>query len=334
MSKYNTYSTEDFLNDTDFIRWVKERSGADEQSWAEWLRTNPVNREEFEKATRLLEIIVSVKRMEPGEVFRDQLLRDINTSIGQEERRGLVIRWSKRVGAGLAASLAILGGIGWYAQSMITIRTDYAQHKKVTLPDESVVTLNANSSISYHRAWRWKSVREVWVNGEAFLEVNHLNKDPKQIRRQDQFQVHANQLTIEVLGTKFNVKERRNQVLVALLEGKISVRDSRQTLLMKPGEVVHYDGQLKKQNIRQVQSVPQAWLEGNMVVNGLTARQIIDNFEDTYGYRVILEDSTLASKQIDGTIAFGSEETILYTLSNILNVNIYKNGNTITLRSR
>ena len=103
---------------------------------------------------------------------------------------------------------------------------------------------------------------------------------------------------------------------------------------MKPGEIVRYNGILQKQTLEQTRNVPEAWLEGNMVVSGLTARQIIDNFEDTYGYKVVLEDSTLASKQIDGTIAFNSEETILYTLSNILNVNIYKEGRIIYLRSR
>lgn len=336
MEKYNRYSTEDFLNDKDFIRWIKEGNIEEQKRWEDWQQSAPENKAAYQQASLVLRMVMSAERIEPSAIFGDNLLKDIQSSIAQQEKKQRVIHWVRITSVAAAAILAVAVGINWYAQSMITISTDYAQQKTITLPDESIVKLNANSSISYHRAWSWQSKREVWVSGEAFLKVTHLNTNPVKIKSQEQFSVHASSVLINVLGTEFNVKERRKQVQVALLKGKISVQIENQpyAIIMKPGEIVRYNGILQKQTQQQVMSVPQAWLEGNMIVNGLTARQIIDNFEDTYGYKVILEDSTLASKQIDGTIAFNSEETILYTLSNILNVNIYKEGRIIYLRSR
>ncbi len=336
MEKYNTYSTEDFLNDKDFIRWIKEGNAEERKRWEDWQQSTPENLAAYQQASLVLRMVMSAERIEPSPIFGENLLKDIQLSIVQEEKKQRVVRWFRITSVAAAAIIAVAVGINWYAQSMITISTDYAQQKTITLPDESIVKLNANSSISYHRAWSWQSKREVWVSGEAFLKVTHLNTNPVKIKPQEQFSVHASSVLINVLGTEFNVKERRKQVQVALLKGKISVQIENQpyAIIMKPGEIVRYNGILQKQTQQQVMSVPQAWLEGNMIVNGLTARQIIDNFEDTYGYKVILEDSTLASKQIDGTIAFNSEETILYTLSNILNVNIYKEGRIIYLRSR
>jgi hypothetical protein len=59
--------------------------------------------------------------------------------------------------------------------------------KRITLPDNSLVTLNANSSISYHRAWAWQNIREVWVSGEVYLNVTHLNTDPTHIKTRKSF---------------------------------------------------------------------------------------------------------------------------------------------------
>ena len=336
MEKYQTYSTEDFLNDTDFIRWVKEASAEDRNAWENWLQSAPKNVAAYQQAIIILQTVLSAERLEPSQTFGASLFKDIQLSIEKEEKKQRVMRWVRIASVATAAMVTIAVGIGWYAQSMITIHTDYAQQKQIILPDNSRVTLNANSSISYHRAWTWQPKREVWVNGEVFLKVAHLNTNPAHIQSKEQFSVHAAAVLIDVLGTEFNVKERRKQVEIALLKGSIRVQTENQTtsILMKPGEMVLYNGTLQKKTLQQTKSVPQAWLEGNLIVNGLTVGEIINNFEDTYGYKVILEDSTLASKQIDGAIAFNSEETILYTLSNILNVNIYKEGKVIHLRSR
>ncbi len=336
MEKYNTYSTEDFLSDAGFIRWVKEGAEEERQQWEEWQKSQPENLKAYQQALLILRTVLTAERIEPAKDFGASLFADIQMSIGQQEKRNKTIKWVRVASVAAAAMLTIAVGIGWYAQSMITISTEYAQQKRITLPDNSIVTLNANSSISYHRAWAWQNKREVWVSGEVYLNVKHLNADPTHIQNKEEFRLHAGKILVDVLGTEFNVKQRRQQVQIALLRGKIRVQaeNQSQAIIMKPGEIVRYNGILQKQTLEQTRNVPEAWLEGNMVVSGLTARQIIDNFEDTYGYKVVLEDSTLASKQIDGTIAFNSEETILYTLSNILNVNIYKEGRIIYLRSR
>jgi ferric-dicitrate binding protein FerR (iron transport regulator) len=71
------------------------------------------------------------------------------------------------------------------------------------LPDNSTVILNANSSLRYQENWEAELLREVWVDGEAFFSVVHTHNHQR-------FRVNVtDDLKVEVLGTEFNVKDRR-----------------------------------------------------------------------------------------------------------------------------
>ncbi|MBT1712337.1 FecR domain-containing protein, partial [Fulvivirgaceae bacterium PWU5] len=84
------------------------------------------------------------------------------------------------------------------------------------LADNTAVTLNHGSELRYSSAPDAR-VREVTLKGEAYFDVAHDPERP--------FIIHANGITVKVLGTTFNVKAYTDQaeVRVTVARGLVDV---------------------------------------------------------------------------------------------------------------
>lgn len=333
---YHSFETEDFLADDDFLRYVKFSFPQDIFFWEEWKLRNPLNLASFNEARMQLQLILSDAEIPVPTDFKEDLLKDINTTINYFER-DRKRKLFNRVGLASIASLLLIGAfIGWYSISTITIRADYGQNRLVHLPDGTEIILNANSTLSYPRALAWKSTRAVDLDGEAYFKVKHLNVTPNQIQSGEIFIANTNGVAVQVLGTEFNLKERRNLINVTLVKGRIQVRSkiTGKHYILKPGELLDFD----KKGLEVRTGIPletqTAWVSGKIIVNQTKVSDILKQFEDLYGYNVVLDSPALGDKKIDGTISIRSEESLLFTLKNILNVDIKKEGKTIYLKNR
>lgn len=341
---YNNYRAEDFLDDAHFIEWVKYRSPALDKFWSEWQASQPHNLAAFREAERQLMLILSAGRIEPAKEDKEEVLQKIFGSIDKAEGKIIPLRSGVRrwiIAASVAAVLIISVGL-WFVTPEKSTTTEFAaaygEIKKIVLPDQSQVTLNANSHISFKTAWNTEKAREVWLDGEANFSVNHLNKKGSPIKENERFIIHTKLLLIEVLGTVFNVKERRGKVEVSLETGSVKVQVNAETdkqWLVKPGEVVVYNHTTKvMQRILQDPVVYKAWTEKKMLANNTTVGEIIQAIEDHYGHKIILEDPELANRAIDGTLPFTSESNVLFVLSNILDIDIERKDSTLIFKSR
>lgn len=86
-----------------------------------------------------------------------------------------------------------------------------------TLDDNSLIVLNAGSSISYVENFGSEH-RQIQLEGEAFFEVSHNPELP--------FQIMTDGVEIIVLGTKFNVTSYKNidSIIVTVQEGRVKVK--------------------------------------------------------------------------------------------------------------
>jgi len=334
--QYNSYTPEDFLNDQFFIRYVKYNQPEDIAFWTKWLQQSPENISSFTAARLQLQVVFSAQELPVPAQFKANLLHSINSSIDVVEKTKKRKRFNLQMISGLAASLFIGLFISWYFVSSIVVHTDFAAQKMVFLPDGTQVQLNSNSTLTYARAFNWKSRREVKLVGEAYFKVKHLNVTPDQVKRGEVFIASTKGISIQVLGTEFNVKERHDQADVSLVKGKISVTALRTGLqyLMNPGDNLNFDSKGNKMEGEKVLDNKLAWLSGKLIVNKTTVNTILREFEDLYGYQVILDSPALGNKKIDGVISIKNEESLLFTLKNILNVDIEKDGNTIYMKNR
>ncbi len=120
----------------------------------------------------------------------------------------------------------------------------------MTLPDSTIVTLNAASVLRFPSAFN-DSERRVELTGEAYFEVAKDRKKP--------FIVKLNRGTkIQVLGTHFNVNayEDEPDYITTLIEGAVKITNGRDSLLLTPGQQASIDknehlAPLEKSNIRR-----------------------------------------------------------------------------------
>lgn len=100
------------------------------------------------------------------------------------------------------------------------ITTGSDQHRLVTLNDGTQIRLNSNSSIEVPEQFP-QDIRELTLTGEAWFSVSEDADRP--------FIVHANNLTVRVLGTEFNIKidNHARNIQVAVAEGRVALNSSR-----------------------------------------------------------------------------------------------------------
>lgn len=98
------------------------------------------------------------------------------------------------------------------SDDIIAFDTDYAQKESITLPDNSIVTLNEQSQLKYNSS-NWDSHRALELKGEAFFNVEKGNR----------FDVTTKFGDVRVLGTTFNVLSRDSIFKVSCYEGRVAV---------------------------------------------------------------------------------------------------------------
>lgn len=110
-----------------------------------------------------------------------------------------------------------------------TMSTPLGGQYKLILPDGTTVWLNAGSSIYYPTAFTG-SERKVTITGEAYFEVAQNEKMP--------FFVKANNTTVAVLGTHFNINAYKDEASTntTLLEGAVKIITPQQQQTLKPGQ--------------------------------------------------------------------------------------------------
>lgn len=121
--------------------------------------------------------------------------------------------------AAVVAAVLLAGGLTTASLSKrlarpVTVVTQLGERSQVVLPDGTKVWLNSSSSVEYVAPF-FSRQRRVKMEGEAYFEVEHDRRAP--------FVVSTNGLDVEVLGTRFNIRNDDNEhrVTTVLLEGAV-----------------------------------------------------------------------------------------------------------------
>lgn len=229
---------------------------------------------------------------------RRQIEQDIDDQALQKKalkHKYLSLKLGKRrflQSAAAAIFLLILGTFTWMIvdqQQFTHISTTYGEQMEYTLPDQSIVKLNSNASISFRSNWGNEKKRQVWLKGEAYFQVQ---KNPQTNQR---FEVLTKDLKVEVLGTTFNVNVRDEETTVFLEEGKINLilENREEDLGMIPGEIVAYSRQTKAPEKKKVvEEVPASWRNGTVEFRDSPLKNILQRLSEIYGLEVIYESNT------------------------------------------
>lgn len=151
----------------------------------------------------------------------------------------------------------------------------------MTLSDGSRVWLNAGSSITYPVSLGKE--RKVTMTGEAYFEVTHDEGRP--------FVVSKNNVSVTVLGTRFNVNsfEDEDDIKITLLEGSVRVRNGAETII-KPGEQAQAkkDGSITLKKNADIDLV-MAWKNGMFSYSKTDISIVLRELQRWYDVDVVVE---------------------------------------------
>jgi transmembrane sensor len=195
--------------------------------------------------------------------------------------------------AALAACLAL------YFAPVLKLRlqadhmTSVAELSRVSLEDGSVVHLDAGSAIAIRYGATRREV--ALLAGRAFFDVVATKDRP--------FVVVADDVTVTVTGTAFDVLSGGDRVTVAVQSGTVEVGlgGGRLAGVLTRGErlsVSHGARQVARSQV-DPQDIA-AWRERRLVVDGATLAEVVEELGRHYAGVIVLRDRSLADRRITG----------------------------------
>ena len=329
LADYSGFETLDFFTDENFIRYVLHPGESDLSFWQAFLSKHPEKREATEEAAAWIRQLNTQALYEPATPMTDSWSNVSARIAAHEQRQAAYIIPLKRAAkwiSGAAAILLLYFAVTEFIQlGQQRFKTEYAELRSVTFPDESVAILNANSQVYYNRDWRSDKPRELWLEGEASFKVKHVAV-MNRFQEADSFKVHVNGLELTVLGTTFNVKDRRGETEISLINGSLRIdkKDGAAfSKMMKPGDVYRYDGHrlLKTDQLRAAKA-SQSWTRKELELEGYTLQDVLHVLEDNYGYKVHMNAPELSGKRLSGIIPLTSDKDIFFVMEKVFKVNV------------
>ncbi len=229
----------------------------------------------------------------------------------------------------LVAAAVVLFGLGDLIRYR-TYATRSGETRSLVLPDGSQVALNANSTLKVARYLPGTDGREVWLTGEAFFTVA---KRPDRAR----FVVHTQDLDVVVLGTQFNVTQRRGDTRVVLSEGKVKLLPRTAAhappVLMAPGDLVQVSAARRQVARRTV--TPEnysSWRENKLVFDSTPLAEVLLTVQDFYGVRVKLADPAMGEKKFTATLPNNDLNIVLKAISSVYGLEVQPQRGQIILQ--
>lgn len=269
---------------------------AERERLVKWLDESAENRAEFRKILYLWNIpdIDKVARID---------LHEAESRVLDRISRKSAPRW-KRILINTAATLAVPLAFttAYLALSeddssevrMIETRVPQGARSKVMLPDNSVVHLNAGSSLTYASEFNG-SIREVSLDGEGYFEVTGSEDCP--------FIVRTDHFTVRCTGTEFNIRAYPSEPeqSVTLVEGKIRVDTAEDNIILNPDErmTIAQDGTCKTTSGDQYRYY--AWKNGELAFRNDRLEDVLRLLSDTYNYNFVIMDESLKKYSVHAT---------------------------------
>lgn len=206
-------------------------------------------------------------------------------------KRYFFLRWFP---AAAAILVCVITGF-WLLHSQIdspvaqvTIVAAYGETKTITLPDSSIVHLNAGSTVQFPEHFN-KNQRNISLKGEAFFEISHDPASP--------FIVQTGRITTTVLGTSFNVTAWAEETgaTVSVRTGKVKVAVTshpgagREEIQLLPGMQAVYRAQQGQGHRLEVAHIrPEdagSWKENRLVFDNVSLKEICQVLQRKHAVR-------------------------------------------------
>ena len=252
---------------------------------------------------------------------QDEMLAGIlgkidNSVVDSQPNRKKAFRIPTRIIQYAAAACFVLAvGLGAYfwgfnqlasGSGIVTVIAENGQKSDIVLSDGTHVYINSDSKISYDNSYN-KRDRVIQLEGEAYFDVAKDKKRP--------FIVKANGISVQALGTSFNVKAHDNDktVSVILIEGSVKVADNQKNEILKPNEKLEYN--LSTKDFKKTEIIPNAngmlWRGNELALYGESLEEVCNDLTRMYNCKFVFKSEAYKSFTYNGVIKNKTLENVL-----------------------
>ncbi len=369
-SLYKEYEIEQWLEDADFVEWVKRPTEESGSFFSNLMAKDAQMAQKMAVAVQILQGLVNHERELTNNSVNEMWDNIKSETISVPNRQKRFSFWIKS--ASIAASILLIVGLASYFLMNVSRSVDYENilakvsvdsisDIKLLLPDKSQITLSNRAEvvwgshgemtlhsskgdcITFNRtefsekqfgqlivpkgkrasmvfadgsritvrpgshvvfpAMFAKSKREIYVQGEAFLEVSKNKKRP--------FIVRTDLMNVQVLGTSFDVCAYPDQKLqsVVLVTGSVKVRsgENDETKIV-PNQRYSFDKKNQIQSVEEVDVFPYiSWKDGILSFNSENLCSVLDKLSSYYGVKFDYERSALADIHLTGKLDLNND---------------------------
>lgn len=222
--------------------------------------------------------------------------------------------------AGIAASFALL--IMFLVTSPfkteVNLETSFAETIQETLPDGSIVNLDANSTLKSVGNWSGGNDRVLELTNDAFFSVT---SDPKVGGAA--FRVLTETADIEVLGTEFYVENNGTSLRVIVKEGSVKVspndKSNFETQILNAGdELVISDGTSIETSILTQEAIDNriAWKKGEIVFDNTSWIELKDIVKERFNYDLqVTKALETSDRKISGPFPIKTVELLMNSIA-------------------
>jgi transmembrane sensor len=401
-NEYLQYTTEELMQDREFISWVLR--GKNQPEWERFQDENPEFRSTLKKAREIVELL-----RDKHENISEDEIRNIWNSIDRfdDQQKGrpreFTLNRILRYAAILIFALLVGGTAGYFLinqkndayvftnapenaadnqsrlilsngttvdltkeDSKIAMNADqkividnnqvidmsnansaddskmnevvipFGNKSQLVLPDGTKVWLNAGSRMAFPNKFSGKK-REVFLEGEAYFEVTHNAEIP--------FFVNTSDISIKVLGTKFNVSAYKTDKVAetVLLEGKVTVKDlssigfmAKETVLA-PNQKASFNKENKSISVNNETDADFAiaWTEGWFKFSQQNLSSVLNKLQRYYNVQFEFDSGFSTSDMITGKLDLKeSIEQTMVALEDVANIQYRINGDKIRIEKK
>ncbi|RKE94992.1 FecR family protein [Ichthyenterobacterium magnum] len=208
------------------------------------------------------------------------------------------------------ASVLVIGFaiyFSFFYNNLTQIETLVNQKSTIQLPDNSQVTLNADSKLVYNKS-NWENKRTLELDGEAYFKV----------AKGKTFDVVTSNGIVTVVGTEFNVKQRNDYFEVKCFEGIVRVTSDTITRQLLAGDTYRVLNTIFTQD-KITYTVPQ-WTKNVSTFKAVPFSRVILEFERQYGVHVKV-NNTDEKRLFSGGFTHNNIENALMSITEPMDLN-------------
>lgn len=317
---------------------TREASAATRERFDAWLRHSPAHIQaylEVAAAWAELPTQVAADRLDIEALIARARASDADNVVIPLAARGAQAPHSKQtepsndrrrfvpgraLAAGIAAALLIAGAVGWFNwRGRDTYTTGIGEQRTIRLADDSIVDLNARSSIRVRFSTSERIID--LVEGQALF---HVARDPNR-----PFIVRSDNTAVRAVGTQFDVYRKDDGLVVTVIEGRVAVIPPSMAPATASGNTgtapvageTEFLSAGEQLTVTPKRAAPKphhanvgaatAWVQHRLVFDETPLSEVAEEFNRYSVRRLIIDDDELSRKTLSGAYSSSDPASLI-----------------------